>query len=86
MERLERGSNKLIINPANGKLYRFYRVCRLEECEIEIWTNKKDHYFCCTDHQQEYWKRTRRGDRALATEVHSQRKDIDKIKEKLGIE
>lgn len=75
----------LIKNPKDNQFYRFYRICRLEECEIDFYTNRKDHYFCDTKHQQEYWKRIRQGDRAIHSEIIKQRKDIEEIKEQLGI-
>ena len=61
--------------------YKFHRVCKLEECKIEIHTNRKDHYFCHTDHQQEWWKRQRSGDRLLTKEVSSQAKRIEELEE-----
>jgi len=75
----------LYLNSEDGRYYRFKRICRLEECEIEFYTNKKDHYFHSTEHQQEYWKRIRRGDRALEIEVAKQRKEIDRLKEAMGM-
>lgn len=76
---------ELVKNPQDNQFYRFHRICRLEECEADFYTNKKDHYFCCTEHQQEYWKRIRRGDRVLHSEIIKQRKDIEEIKQQLGI-
>ena len=61
--------------------YKFHRVCRLEECEVDIHTNRKDHWFCCTDHQQEWWKRQRADDRILTKEVSSQAKRIEELEE-----
>jgi len=63
--------------------FKFHRICRLEECEISFDTNRKEHYFCCTEHQQEYWKRIRCGDRTIIAEVSRQGKEIEKIKAKL---
>lgn len=77
----------LHLNPEDGQYYRFKRICRLKECEIEFYTNRKEHYFCVSEekHQQEYWKRKRRGDRALEAEIAKQRKEIDELKEAVGI-
>ena len=75
----------LHLNPKDGKYYRFKRVCRLEECEVEFYTNKKEHYFCRTDHQQEFWKRIRRGDRQLEIEIAKQRREIERLKEIVGM-
>ena len=77
----------LHLNPEDGQSYRFKRICRLEECEIEFYTNRKDHYFCDSNqnHQQEYWKRIRRGNRALEIEIAKQRKEIDELKKVVGI-
>jgi len=74
-----------IKNPDNDKLYRFHRICRLEECEIDFYTNRKDHFFCSTEHQQEYWKRIRHGERSLQSEIFKQRNEIEKIKKQLGM-
>ena len=61
--------------------YRFHRICRLEECEIEIHTNRKDHYFCETAHRQEYWKRRRARGSIGAQELQRQSKRIEELEE-----
>ncbi len=61
--------------------YRFHRICRLAECEIEIHTNRKDHYFCKTDHQQEWWKRQRCSGAGSIKELNRQAKEIEDLKE-----
>lgn len=45
--------------------FSFHRICRLEECEIEIHTNRKDHYFCEPSHQQIHWRRIRKARRKI---------------------
>ena len=61
--------------------YRFHRICRLEECETEIHTNRKDHYFCQTGHQQEWWKRHRSRGTASTQELRRQAKEIEELKQ-----
>ena len=77
---------KSFLNPLDNKLYRYYRICRLRECSIEIYTNYKHKIFCSPKHQQLYWQRIREGDRAVVDEVSRQAKEIEKIKEKLKLE
>lgn len=78
---------ELHLNLEDGQYYRFKRICRLEECEVEFYTNRKEHFFCDSDqdHQQEFWKRIRRGEKALEAEVVRQGKEIDRLKEAMGI-
>ena len=71
------------LNPSNNKKYRFFRICRLPGCNNEIYTNKKYHFFCSTEHQQEYWKRIRAGDRVVQSEVLKLRQEIDELKNKI---
>jgi len=75
----------LHLNPKDGERYRFKRICRLEECEIVFYTNRKEHYFHNRAHQQEYWKRIRQGDRQLEIEIAKQRREIERLKEAVGI-
>jgi len=72
------------INPQNKKKYRFFRICRLPGCNNEIYTNRKEHFFCCENHQQEYWKRIRAGDRIVQNEVSKLRKEIEELKQKIS--
>ena len=60
---------------------RYHRICRLEECEKEIHTNRRDHYFCETAHRQEYWKRRRARGAIGAEELRRQAKEIEELKE-----
>lgn len=74
--------------PKPEDFYRFHRICRLEECEREIHTNRKDHHFCEKTHQQEWWKRHRgrRGEanvqetRRLAKEVEELKETVEQLK------
>ena len=77
---------QLYLNPKNGKKYRFYRICRLRECEKEIYTNYKHKIFCLPEHQQLYWQRIREGDRAVMDEVSRQGKRIAQLEKKLGMD
>ena len=78
MTPLESQHNK--IKPTD--FYRFHRICRLEECETEIHTNRKDHIFCRKAHQQEWWKR-HRGARGTASAQETRRlaKEVEELKE-----
>ena len=69
-------------NPVTPK-YRYQRICRLEECDIEILTNRKQHVFCCQDHQQEWWKRERARELGLASLVTKQGQEIETLKEQI---
>jgi len=77
--------SKLYLNPKDNKLYRFYRICRLRNCNEEIYTNYKQKIFCSPEHQQLYWQNIREGDRAIVDEVSRQAKEIEKLKEKMGM-
>jgi len=63
--------------------FRFHRICRLEECDIEFDTNYKQKLFCCTDHQQEWWKRQRAKESGLLSLVAKQGQEIETLKEQI---
>lgn len=57
--------------------FSYHRICRLEGCEIEIHTNRKDHYFCEPNHQQLYWRRIRKQRRRINVMILDLEKRIE---------
>ena len=63
----------------------YHRICRLNECNAAIHTNRKDYHFCCPNHQQEYWRRKRKERRKIETMILNHEERIKKIEKKLEI-
>lgn len=59
----------------------YHRICRLEECEIEIHTNRKDHLFCEPNHQQLHWRRVRKQRRKHEAMVREHEKRLEALEE-----
>lgn len=59
----------------------YHRICRLEECEIEIHTNRKDHLFCEPNHQQSHWRRVRKQRRKHEAMVREHEKRIKELED-----
>lgn len=57
----------------------YHRICRLEECKIEIHTNRKDHFFCEPNHQQLHWRRIRIKKRKIEAMVLDHEKRIEEL-------
>ena len=68
-----------------GKPFKYERICKLDECNIIIKTNRKWKLFCCTEHQQEYWSRIRSGQFQLIKSITKLEEENRRIKEKLGM-
>ena len=62
--------------------YKYHRACKLEECEIEIFTNREKHYFCNTAHHDVYWKRERNKVSGLEARVRRIEKILEINKKK----
>ena len=69
------------LNSADGRYYRFKRVCRLERCDVIIYTNRDKPLFCEPNHQQEHWcdkrKRKRKVD-AMVLDHEKRMKELEK--------
>lgn len=69
-----------------SEVYLFQRICKLKECETRIFTNRENHYFCCTEHHDIYWKRERSKDKIFEDRFLRIESDIKEIKDILGLE
>lgn len=63
--------------------FSYHRICKLEECEIEIHTNRKDHLFCEPNHQQLHWRRVRKQRRHWEAMVRDHDEAIKKLIEQM---
>ena len=63
--------------------YTYHRVCKLAECQAEIYTNRKDHFYCNTEHHNEYWKRVRLDTSNIKERIRAVEESVKNIEAKL---
>lgn len=68
------------------KVFKYVRTCRLEECDIEIRTNRERHYFCRKEHHDQWWGSEKLDKSSIKRQLARHESDITKIKERLGME
>ena len=63
--------------------YTYHRVCKLAECTTEIYTNRKDHFYCNGDHHDEFWRREKTKTSNVNEKIRKIETEIKEIKERV---
>ena len=70
-------------NPKDGLYYCFKRDCRRERCKTIVYTNRKDHFYCEPNHQQEYWRDEKKRRRDIHKKMIQYQEDSEKLSKRI---